>query len=416
MLVKLSEEYSEDSAGFNVSFVIDESERYCKRRELELRSNAVRVLLDDDKVDEAEELVLTYNEIAKATSGWTNPLAPTSIGDVFRDDHQDYVLSMPGQMGQLLGRLERGWLLSVFGPFKRGKTWWMIEFATMGLLSGAKVSFSSLEMKEKDINQRIYRRLTAYGEGGARMYPAFDCLLNQTGECDLPYRVNNITLRDNGGNKPDFHPEMKYRVCTECRGVREDYQPNTWFEMIERPAFTLGNIKKRIDEFKESYGDNIRAKYYPKFSANIKDIERDLDLLHKTEDFIPDLIVIDYASALAPEDRREIGVQRADTTWKTMAGLAGKRHALVVTGSQGTRASIYTKDLRQDDLAEWIGQLAHVDITIGLNQTMEEKREGVMRIGLNVHRHRDFHEDEYAHVLQNIPLGQVHLASQEWRE
>jgi hypothetical protein len=72
--------------------------------------------------------------------------------------------------------------------------------------------------------------------------------------------------------------------------------------------------------------------------------------------------------------------------------------------------------LRQDDLAEWIGQLAHVDITIGLNQTMEEKREGVMRIGLNVHRHRDFHEDEYAHVLQNIPLGQVHLASQEWRE
>jgi len=419
MLVKLSEEYARENAGFNVSFVLSETERYCKRRELELRTGAIRVLLEEDKVNEAEDIMMTYSEVAKATSGWMNPLAPASIGAVFREDDSEYVLSMPGQVGDLLGPLERGWLLSIFGPFKRGKTWWMLEFAVIGLISGAKVAFASLEMKEKDTNERIYKRLTAYGNGGPSMYPVFDCLLNQTGECRLTLRTNNFILRDEAGNKPQFSPDLKYRPCTACRQLvtsEGGYVPETWFTLVERPEFTLSNIKERVDIFKETFGDNLRTKYYPKFTANCKDIERDLDLLQKTEDFIPDLLVIDYAGALAPEDARETGVQRADTTWKTMAGLAGKRHCLLVTGSQGTRASIYAKDLRQDDLAEWIGQLAHVDITMGLNQTMKEKREGVMRIGLNVHRHRDFHEDEYAMVVQNIPLGQVHLDSTEWRE
>jgi hypothetical protein len=412
LLATLSDQY-EKSVPFNIPYVVDQTERYCKRRELDIRSTNVQALLLQDQVEEAEEQMTTYKQVAKATSGWFNPL--DNVQEVFREDHSDVILRMPGQVGELLGQLERGWLVSIFAPFKRGKTWWMQEFAIIALMSGLKVAFVSLEMKRKNQKERIFKRLTAFAEDeSAFIYPTFDCVRNQSGECDMHRRRNVHTLLDDSGNRPEFSPVSPYRPCVECRleGLR-DYEPTTWFEIIRRPSFELFRVKKGIKQFKNTFGDNLRVKVYPKFSVNISQMERDLNLLEQTEDFIPDVIIPDYAGIFAPEDTRETGVQRADTTWKTLAGLADKREVLIVTGSQGNRGSIYKRDTQQDDIAEWIGQLAHVDVMMALNQTGLEKREGKMRISLLVHRHREFHENEQATVLQNLRLGQVHLDSEK---
>jgi hypothetical protein len=100
-----------------------------------------------------------------------------------------------------------------------------------------------------------------------------------------------------------------------------------------------------------------------------------------------------------------------DDVWKELGGMASERHCLVASASQGTRGSLYKPRLTQDDLAEWIGILGHVDILFALNQTVEEKKNSVMRIGLLAHRHKKFDESEDCLVLQQLDVGQVVLKS-----
>ena len=68
--------------------------------------------------------------------------------------------------------------------------------------------------------------------------------------------------------------------------------------------------------------------------------------------------------------------------------------------------------VKGSETAQWIGILAHVDAMFSMNQTPEEKRKGVMRIGKIAHRHEDFDTDQDCYVLQALELGQFHLDSQ----
>jgi hypothetical protein len=69
----------------------------------------------------------------------------------------------------------------------------------------------------------------------------------------------------------------------------------------------------------------------------------------------------------------------------------------------------------QTDLAEWIGKLAHVDKFASVNQSLEEKRKGIIRIGMLADRHKEFHEKDQCMLLQALALGQVHLDSHNMR-
>jgi hypothetical protein len=96
----------------------------------------------------------------------------------------------------------------------------------------------------------------------------------------------------------------------------------------------------------------------------------------------------------------------------SLARLAGERSCLVVTGTQATRQGLDVKTVTQKHTARWIGKLGHVDVMLTLNQTPEEKMNGVMRIGIMEHRHRFFLEGQDVAVLQKLSTGQVHLDSQ----
>lgn len=416
-LVKLSDQYVGEDQGFNLNFNVDNMVRYFKLRELELRVAGIQSLLEDGKVEDAEEAITGYRKIAKATSKWFNPFDHSIIVETF-NEQANTLFQLPGELGRLIGPFEREWLISVMGPWKRGKTWWLQELAINAINSRLPTAFISLEMKRTTQARRIYQSITGAGSEDNRSslfrYPCFDCYHNQTNECTKPERTNNIRLRDDNNDKPQYNPNCPYTPCTYCKdnGLTDDYQAETWWEQIERPFFTQSHTVRELKRFGNMFGDNnLRVICYPKFSANISDIQRDLDHLYYFENFAPSVIIIDYLGILKPEDSRIIGIERIDETWKTAARLAGERKALVATGSQGTRGSQYKPSVDQNDLAQWIGQLAHIDLMFGLHQTAVEKREGVMRVNLMIHRHKEFDEDYKAIVLQNLGLGQVDLDS-----
>jgi hypothetical protein len=411
-LSKLSEQYVEDQ-GVNNDYIRDNALTYFRKRELEIRVEQARRYLEVGKIEDAEDQFSKYKKIAYQTSGWFNPFESKEIIEVF-DDRDDGVFVLPGALGQIMGKIERDWFIAILAPFKRGKTWFLQEMAVRAMFQRLKVVFISLEMKKKNIKERIYKRITGLGSKSGEdvfLYPVFDCLLNQTGICERTERTNRVVLRSDNGQKPDFDMDMEYRACTYCRDkMIPDYEMDTWYELLEIPKFDFKSTQKNMKALMGMYGDNLRVICYPRFAAGLSDINRDLYLLEQQESFIPDVILVDYADILKPDsagDKRN----QIDDIWKMLASMAAQRHCIVFTASQGTRGAIYKSDMSQDDLAEWIGKLGHVDMFLGLNQSKDEKRSKIIRVNGLVHRHREIDEQISAVLLQQLEMGQFAMDS-----
>jgi len=362
--------------------------------------------------DKAEEAVREYRKVAKETSKWVNPLDNGYAEKVLHDREKEFFV-LPGRLGQMVGNLERGFLVMVCGPEKRGKSFYLGEMAVLGLFKNLKVVFISAEMSDKKMSERIYRRLTSCGdEEGYYTYPVFDCLLNQKGTCTRKERENTVTLIENGEELPDFNAKMKYQICTYCRkrGL-SDYIPAVWFMQDRRSRMDLPKVRGKIKGIKRMYGDHLRMIAYPRFEASVLDVMRDLDNLEYTEGFVPDVIITDYADIFKPENKWLTGLEATDNIWKLHANMASKRHALVFTGSQAQRGALEQKNVRMIHTAGDIRKTAHCDAGLFLSQTDKEKGIGVMRVSM-FNRHRAFSESNQVRVLHQLEVGQVIMDSE----
>lgn len=411
-LTKLSGEYEREEK-FNVAYHLDGAEKYFKERAVMVLGEEIQELLAGERVEQAEELIRGYREVAKAVSGWKSPFDEKYIENVFESEQTDYLFKFDGALGQLLGGFEREWLVSVGAPEKRGKTHFLAEVGVQAILSRLKTVLISLEMSDKRLSKRIYKRVTGQGdEEGDLKFPCFDCLRNQDGSCEKRERKNRIKLLDEDGAKPEYSAKMEYVPCTICRGnKKKEYIPATWYTTYVKNIITLGKTKRTTKALKRMYGDNFRLIAYPVKEANLSVIKRDLDILEYTEGFIPDVVIIDYADILGHEDSRVIGRDGINETWMSLKNLAQSRHCLVVTASQTTGPSATKKNVTSNDTAEDKRKRAHVDMSIFLSQTPEEKGEGVMRLS-KFFRHGDFNEYAQVQILQQLNTGQTLLDSE----
>jgi replicative DNA helicase len=419
LLTELSTQF-EVQNDVNVEYHAEIIEGYFKKRELEITLNHVRSLIDEDRVDDAEVTMVGYSKIARTFEDFVNPFDEDVIRQTFEERNNDF-FSFPGQLGEFLGGFERGWLVGLSGPFKRGKTWYAQEFAVQAMLSFRKVMFFSLEMSKKQMNERLYKRLTATGdEAGAYQYPIFDCKYNQTNRCMRPERENRMGLNqafEEGEWEeipPDFIPNSPYQVCTACRrspDLDNLYFPAVWYEQRRRPEYDERRIALKLKNL-QMYFPYLQYKCYPRFSANVEDIKRDLKMIEYLHNFIPDVIVVDYADILRPEDGLIDGFQKEDRTWIALSQLAMERNCLVVTPTQVTKAGQDATQVGVKHQARWVGKLGHVDAMMALNQTEKEQNKGIMRISQIAHRHEKFSPSHNCIVLQNLDLGQPHLDSE----
>jgi len=408
VLKKLNDVYL-DGGKINDDFYLDEAARYFKSREIKLRSDEALRLIELGKIEEAESQLVTYKEVAKNQSTWVDPFASDYIEKIMREEEREEVFfKFPGQLGEMIGPLERGYFMAIMGPYKRGKTWWLGETAYQALLQRLKVAYISLEMKHKTMSVRIYKRILARAEeSGVIVYPVFDCRLNQEGTCDSPNRKNKVTLSRNGVI-PEYSPNLSYRACDFCRkNFPSQYEMKTWFDNKNVEPLDSEDLKVTSDDIRLMYGGrNLRIKSYPRFSATLEDIKRDLAILRTTEGFIPDVVVIDYLDILKPTNQHGEERFKLDDLWKTAAGIGEEMHVLMVTATQTNRDALEVRTVSQKHVAELAAKIGHVDLMITLNQTALEARAGIMRIGLLVHRHRDMMRIQECTVLQSLSMGQ----------
>lgn len=417
-LKKLSKLYSEEDE-VNEDYLIDQALEYFRKRKLEITHERVGKLLDNGMLKEAENEYIQYDQVIRSMTKWYESSKQTVI-ETFNDE-QEVIMQMTGKFGKFIGPLERGWLVSVAGPFKSGKTFFMQEFMVQAATERLKVASISLEMKKSARNKRLYKRISGLpDEEGLVVFPCFDCLGNQEDTCELDERTNRIPLLEDGA-APLYTPDMQYKPCFVCRDKKRKpscFSVAVWYDSVERKAFNLKNVSKVVTQFTNMWGNNIKMISYPRFSATISDIKRDLDLLANNDNFIPDVIIIDYAGIIKPERNYTKDYMALDTIWKGLSGLAEERHALVVTGSQLERNAL-RKDAGDADvagLAGWIGQAADVDLEFVINQTPEDKAKGLVRLNKLVDRNHEFNTKDTCYVLQHLGTGQVVLDSEIVRE
>jgi len=415
-LSSMSDKY-EDETNFNVEYYVDIAVQYYRSQAIKLLSDRLRILLEMDKVEEAENEIINHRKVTKEVSSWVDPFDRRFIRRVLTEDQdKDKLFRFPGVLGDVIGWFERGWLVGVLGPMKRGKSYWLQEFATHALFNHLKTVFVSLEMGQSRTAKRFYRRISAFGNfDGDYIYPTFDCKSNQDGSCALPKRVNQIKLLREDGKKPKFTFKMTYRPCDVCRTVsrdQTDYLPETWYIVFRRDRMRVDNLLNTTEKWERLFSANFRMLSYPAYSASVTRIKQDLAKLEYTEGFVPDVIVVDYADILYPEDTRQVGRERSDEIWKMLKNMADTNHSLVVTASQSNRDSIDSRNVTQTSVAEDIRKVAHVDVMISLNQLEIEKRRGVMRLAVIAHRDKDFYQLGQCFVLQQLELGQPNLDSE----
>ena len=409
LLTSLSKEYSEADADVrNYRYLEDETRDYFRKRAIEIITEGLQVTLDRGNVDKAEELISAFNQVSKELSSWFNPFDQANIRDVFSDSN-DVLFRLPGELGDMVGDLERGWLLALMGPMKRGKSWYLQLFAVMALTCGLKVAYFSLEMNKKNVSKRIYKQLTAMADKmGTVSYPVFDCEKNQDGTCRKPERIC-VTKIKNPGEPTIYRPVKGYRPCTACRDENgwHDCVQAVWRQEYEqKKELNAKSVAKKVKDFVRLYGQKLRVMSYPAFSATFTNIISDMESLEYNEDFVPDVICVDYFDIMAQEstDLSERG--NIDRAWKRGKGLAELKHSLMVTVLQSNRDSISKKSIEQENTGEDIRKLAHPDIVLGLNQTPAEKEEGKMRISTVVSRHSEFSFFKEVLVLQSLSTGQ----------
>jgi hypothetical protein len=412
LLTDISKRYELDS-GINLDYSVTQALKFFKTRELMITSSNIKVLIEQNNIAGAEAQINEFTKISRLTSGWVDPLEEKYVDEVFQ--RQDRMFKFPGQLGYFLGGFDREWLIAIAAGYKKGKSYALQEIVMTAIHQNLKVAFFSLEMGRAESNNRFYKRIMGAGtsDGGPAIYPCFDCTYNQNNSCKRSERVNRLPLLTRNG-KPEFLPDIKYKPCTLCRTAEpRSYSVAWWYEIVNRPAYTAEAVKIHLRSLKKVWNNLYRFKQYPKFSATLDDMRRDLDILENTEGFIPDIIIIDQANGIKPESGISLeGTAPHMAAWRGMASMTGERNAMVVSPTQITRAALDKKSVGQSDIALHIGLLGDIDVGYSLGQTPVEKKEGIIRYTKLMSRHEELEVEGSCIVLQKLGFGQANLDAQ----
>ena len=400
-LEHISSEYNNENA-FNVEYILDEVEIYLKKRKLEdLATDISTALSMSENVAEVEALVGNFKRIARPKSQGIDILKDRkAIRDAFNEE-ENVLFQLNGDLGKVLGPFARGDFLAVVGPGKRGKTWWLQEIGLQALFKGFKVLFISLEMTQPQIITRIYRTILGRGrKKGIVSIPVFDCIRNQNNAC------KHLDIRKVNSHKPV--------ACDACRyKYPKDFELAFNKREVEREELTWqASLKKARALQTLVRSGKFRLLCFPAKSVNILDIITYLDNMDYYDDFVPDVIITDYADIMGT-----IGKSGGDqirhqinTTWEYHRGIAQQRHCLVVTASHSNKETLKRK-IKSGDFSEEGRKFNHITHAMALNQMPEQKKMNYMEVGVLGARNQNFNDDVSITILQQWDIGKTCLDS-----
>jgi len=134
-----------------------------------------------------------------------------------------------------------------------------------------------------------------------------------------------------------------------------------------------------------------------------------LDNLEYYDNFVPDVVVIDYADLMVSTVSKEYRHQ-LDDIWATLRRIATERDIAVLTATQSNRSGA-RQDVEESSVAEDLRKLAHVTRMVGLNRNEFDRKHGIIRLRVLADREGDAKEYTDLLVLCCLDLCRFHMDS-----
>ena len=127
--------------------------------------------------------------------------------------------------------------------------------------------------------------------------------------------------------------------------------------------------------------------------------------------WIPDIIVIDYADILKMVYTGKEGRDCIDETWKRLRALSQRRHCLLITATQSDAASYDRGTLKMANFTDDRRKIDSVTGMIGINQTESEKKKGIMRLNWVSLRDDAYHTSNCVYVAGCLSIANPAIKS-----
>ncbi len=374
-LDSLSQEYEELAEESNSDYIIDLAGVYFNKVQLEKLTEKIQGDLDRGKTVEAVNYTLAFNQIEMGIGEGINVLQDReAIKEAFKEK-EGSIIQYPGALGKFFkGTLERDAFISFMGPEGRGKSFWLEDIAFRAMLQRKRVAF--FEAGDMSQNQ-VMRRLMIRANGR----PIFPNII------EYP-----VYIKKDG--------DFTVSVETEDRVYKEKLSWRKARKVCKR-------IMQKKIKSKESY---FRLSCHPNSTLSVNMIQDTIQNWIR-EDWIPDVVVIDYADILLMKGYGLEGRDLINDTWKKLRAISQIFHCLVVTATQADAASYDAVIITKKNFSEDKRKLAHVTGMIGLNQSPEEKELGVMRLNWLKIRDEFFSEKKCVFVAGCLAIANPAIRS-----
>lgn len=365
----------------NKEYVMSQLETFVKRQALRsVTIDLTKALQRDteESLEEAERLIAKSNHISLSLFDPGTFLSDKKRALRFLDIAET---ALPTGIRELdrrgLGPAPKElWLL--IANAKKGKSWALIHLAKMALMHRSRVVHISLEMSEERCAQRYFQAMLA---------------LSKRNE---PVQTTRFT-KNELGHLTDFEDaRVMPALSLEDPNIRK-------------------KLEKGIDRWALRAFSNIVIKAFPTGALTIQQLAAYLDNLEATQQFVPDLLVVDYPD-LMKLDKNNFRLS-LDEVFKDLRGLLVKRNIAGAVVSQGNRSGEKAKQVGVENVAEAYSKIAHADTVITFSQTEAEHKLKLARLYVAAGRND---EDKFSilisqnYAMGNFAVDSVMMASNYW--
>lgn len=344
LYAEIIEQIHAAKTGINGPYVMSQLETFIKRQSL--RSIAVdltKALQRDteESLEQAEQLLASANRSTLSVFDPGVRLSDKKRALEFLDVSS---AALPTGIPELdrrgFGPTRKELLLAIANA-KAGKTWWLIHLAKMALVSRAKVLHITLEMSEARCSQRYFQALFAMSK------------------------------------RLEVFQNIKFKRDTDGQFIGFEYPQLTPKLTLDDPTIR-SKLEGKIDRWGLRLLDNIIIKQFPTGQLTMPMLTAYLDNLEATEQFVPDLLIIDYPDLM----KLDINNLRLATgqVYKDIRGLLVTRNMAGVVVSQSHRAAAGSKQVGAHNVSEDYSKIAHADTIMTYAQTTSEQKLGLARI------------------------------------
>ena len=184
-----------------------------------------------------------------------------------------------------------------------------------------------------------------------------------------------------------------------ARRVRtDDRRP---FESIK--SLNLAELQRRLRPF-QGYGQ-LLVKHYPTGTLTLGMLNGLLDALQQTDNFKPDLVLLDYLTLMHLDATNNVPLRVAiGQLARNLRGLAVMRDFALVTAFQANRAAAGKQWVHGNNVGEDWSLHGTCDTFLTYNQTSHERSKGIARI--LVDKARNANDKWSAYIEQQYEIGQ----------